>query len=120
MAKADETAHHPGIYHIFSEEVQPWVRALYKLPLPIVVADDDSEIVLFTPEMQALMALSPERVPEIEPWEIYRTYETHGVKKTIAERTRDRGEPMRGIETELLNPRGRETRRGDFEHADVQ
>jgi PAS domain S-box-containing protein len=103
MSQGALTLDDPGIYGQFEAAERRWIQALYELPLPVVVADESSEIVLFNPAMQELMALDPRRIPELEPWEIFRTYETHGTKTTMAERTREAGEPIRGIETELLD-----------------
>ncbi|WP_299270418.1 PAS domain-containing protein, partial [Halorientalis sp.] len=92
-----------GVYADFDDAEMMWVQALLDLPVPIVVTDEEPEILLFNPAMQELMALAPERVPEMEGHEVFRTEATHGTQTTTAERTMENETRIRDVEATLLN-----------------
>lgn len=80
-----------------------WIRALEEIPQPMIVGDNDGKLLLFNPAAQELTGVSREEAMGMESWEIFRTYETHGVKETAAERVRETEEPIRNREMELLD-----------------
>ena len=92
-----------GIFETFDPAAQPWVRAMYELPQPLVVSDASGDIILFNPSMEELTGISATAVESMEPWEVYRTQETHGTKQTVLDRTLETEKPLRGIETNLLD-----------------
>ena len=82
-----------------------WQAALEEMISPVVIIDENAEIILFNDAMEDLIGVSEREAKQMELWEMVRTDETHDSKTTALERVLETEEPIRGLETKLLTHR---------------
>ncbi|MWV38467.1 PAS domain S-box protein [Natrialba sp. INN-245] len=89
-----------------SEAKSIWVDALNEMINPVIVIDEESEVLVFNDAIEDLLGISKQEAERMEMWEIFRTNETHGTKETVIESVLETGEPVRDLETQIENHRG--------------
>jgi PAS domain S-box-containing protein len=82
---------------------QIWIDALEEMLQPVIILDQEGEILLFNDAMEDLTGVTEAQAREMDLWEVYRTDETHDTKRTILEVTLEQEESIRQEEIELLN-----------------
>lgn len=80
-----------------------WRDALDEMLDPVIVIDEDEEIVVFNDAMEELTGVRETEAHDMALWEIFRTRETHGTTTTAIERVLETEEPIRELEIEFLN-----------------
>ena len=82
-----------------------WQAALEEMISPVIIIDENAEIILFNDAMEDLIGISEKEAKQMELWEMVRTDETHDSKTTALEKVLETEEPIRGLETKLLTHR---------------
>ncbi|CAI49021.1 transducer protein Htr26 [Natronomonas pharaonis DSM 2160] len=81
---------------------QIWINALEELLQPVIVLDNEGEVLLFNDAMEELTGVTKDDAHSMELWEIYRTDETHDTKQTMLDVVLETEDPIRENEIELL------------------
>ncbi|ARS88389.1 hypothetical protein B1756_00545 [Natrarchaeobaculum aegyptiacum] len=88
-----------------SESESVWINALDEMIDPVIVIDDDEDIVVYNEAMADLTGVPESQAKGMELWELFRTDETHDTTDTIIERVLETESPIRDFDVKVLTHR---------------